>query len=46
MSKTKKEVIVVQSKEGCFLQTMNIGCVILLIMFAIITVLAIMGSIV
>jgi len=44
MSKTQKEVIVVQNREGCFLQTMNIGCAILLIMFGISVVIVILGS--
>jgi hypothetical protein len=44
MGKTQKEVIVVQNREGCFLQTLNLGCLILVIMFGISVVLVIIGS--
>jgi hypothetical protein len=44
MAKTKKEVIVVQNREGCFLQTLNFGCAVIFIIVAIVIVLAVLGS--
>jgi len=43
MGRPKKEVIVVQNREGCFLQTLNIGCAILLVLFLISLAITILG---
>lgn len=42
--KKEKEVIVVQNKEGCFLQTLNFGCAVILVIIMIIVALTILGS--
>lgn len=41
---SKEEVIVVQNKEGCFLQTLNFGCMMILVMVAVFIVMTIIGS--
>jgi hypothetical protein len=43
MAKAKKEVIVVQNREGCFLQTLNIGCAVLLVLFLISLAITVLG---
>ena len=45
MSKTKKEVIVVQNREGCFLQTLNFGCLVIVIIGGVLFVLTVLASI-
>jgi hypothetical protein len=34
----------VKSKEGCFLQTLNMGCMIIVIVFVIVIILSIIGA--
>lgn len=43
VSKSKPEVKVEGQKEGCFLQTLNVGCMIIFAIIGIIILLAIFG---
>lgn len=40
----KKEVIEVKAKEGCFLQTLNIGCITIVVIVGIFIVLGLIGA--
>jgi hypothetical protein len=39
----KKTEVVVQPKEGCFLQTLNMGCMIVVVVIGLILLIALLG---
>jgi hypothetical protein len=39
----QKEVVVVKTKEGCFLQTLNFGCITIFIIVVIAIIFGILG---
>jgi len=43
--KSEKEIIVEKNKEGCFLQTLNCGCLIVVTIIVFIVVIGILGII-